>query len=165
VSLSPTQKSRVREEIADYCAMAESYENRWHYSQRRPYSGLGAAPQTFHVNDCSSYVALVFHWASRHAEVGLADPLGMHYSGWGYTGSALEYLDAHKAPKDKYRIGDIAIYGSTYNTVHMTVCRRPGTGRTAVWSSFGREAGPEGRTDVHYHPSPLVGVYRHPALL
>ena len=164
MSLTPTQKLHFREEIADYCALAEAYESRWHYSQRRPYTGLGSAPQTWHTDDCSSYCALVFWWAAHHVQVSAADPLGMHYSGWGYTGSALAYLDDHHAPKDKYLIGDMAIFGSTWNTVHMMVCRRPGTGNTAVWSSHGSEGGPAPR-QLHYHPSPLVGVYRHPALL
>ena len=165
MALSPTAKLRFREEIADYCAMAEAYEQRWAYSQRRPYTGLGVPPQSWHTDDCSSYCALVFWWAGHHSGHPVADPLGMHYSGWGYTGSAYGFLNDHKAPIDKYRIGDMAIYGSQWNTVHMTVCRRPGTGKTAVWSSHGHTAGPEGVTDVHYHSSPLLGVYRHPALL
>lgn len=162
--LSPTDKRQFREELADFCSLAESYEQRWHYSQRRPYTGLGAAPQTWHTDDCSSYVALIYYWAMHHTQVVVSDPLGMKYSGWGYTGSAIAYLDDHKAPKDKYRIGDVAIYGTPSNTVHMTVCRKSGTATSAVWSSHGSEGGPAPR-ELHYHPSPLVGVYRHPALL
>jgi len=165
VALSPNAKLKFREQIADFCAMAEAYESRWHYSQRRPYSGLGVAPQSWHTNDCSSYCDLVFWWAGHYSKHPVAAPLGYHYSGYGFTGSAYNFLKAHTAPVDKYRIGDMAIYGSTSTTVHMMVCRKEGTGRTAVWSSFGREAGPEARTDVNYHPSPLVGVFRHPALL
>ena len=165
MSLTPTAKLRFREELVDFCATAESYERRWSYSQRRPYTGLGVAPSSWHTDDCSSYVALVFWWAGHHTGHPVADPLGMHYSGWGYTGSAIEFLDDHKAPVGKYRIGDIAIYGSSrWNTVHMTVCRKEGTADTAVWSSHGSEGGPDARK-LNYHPSPLVGVYRHPALL
>ncbi len=59
----------------------------------------------------------------------------------------------------------MAIYGHASDTVHMTVCRKAGTGQSAIWSSFGQEAGPEARQPVSYHPSPLLGVFRHPALL
>jgi len=163
--LSPSAKLAFRKELAAYCRTAEQYEERWHYSQRRPYTGLGTAPSTWHTDDCSSYVALTFWWAGHHTGHPVSDPLGMHYSGWGFTGSALDFLDAHQAPEDKYRVGDIAIYGTRSDTVHMTVCRMAGTGTTAIWSSHGQEAGPEPRRDVHYHPKPLVGVYRHPALL
>ena len=163
--LDPNAKKAFRAELATYLRTAEQYDYNWHYAQTRPYTGLGAAPQTFHTDDCSSYCALSFWWAGHHTGHPVADPLNWHYSGYGNTQSAYEYLKAHHAPKDKYRIGDMAIYGSASNTVHMMVCRKAGTGQTAVWSSFGREAGPEARDDIHYHPSALLGVYRHPALL
>lgn len=162
---TPTTKLHFREEIADFCAMAEAYEARWHYSQRRPYTGLGVAPQSYHLNDCSSYVALVFWWAGHHTGHAAADPLNYHYSGYGFTGSAYEFLHPHHAPAGKYLIGDVAIYGSSaWNTVHMVVCRRPGSDSTAIWSSHGSEGGPAA-VKLHYHPYPVVGVFRHPALL
>jgi len=163
--LDPNAKKAFRNELAAFCRTAEQYDYNWHYSQFRPYRGLGAAPQTYHTDDCSSYCALAFWWAGHHTGHPVADPLAWHYSGYGNTQSAYNYLKAHNAPEDKYRVGDMAIYGTTWNTVHMMVCRKAGTGANAVWSSFGREAGPEGRTNIHYHPSPLVGIYRHPALL
>lgn len=163
--LAPTAKLEFRKELAAFCLQAEKYEARWHYSQRRPYTGLGDAPQTWHTDDCSSYCALVFWWAGHHTGHAVADPLGEHYSGWGYTGTALAFLQTHHAPLDKYRVGDLAIFGTPSDTVHMMVCRKDGTGDTAVWSSHGSEGGPKAITNVHYHPSPLLGVYRHPALL
>lgn len=163
--LTPTQKKAFRDEIVSYTKLAEQYESRWSYSQNRPYTGLGKAPQTFHVDDCSSYCALVFYWAMHHTGVVVSDPLGMKYSGYGNTQSAYNYLKVHKAPVDKYRIGDMAIYGTTSKTVHMTVCRKAGTAATAIWSSFGQQAGPEARQPLSYHPAAVVGVYRHPALL
>jgi hypothetical protein len=161
--LTPTQKKRFREEIVSFTKLAEQYEERWSYTQDRPYSGLGAAPQTWHHDDCSSYCALVFYWAMKHTGVKASDPLDYHYSGYGNTQSAIDYLDAHNAPKDKYRVGDMAIYGSRSNTKHMTICRKSGTGASAIWSSFGQQAGPEPHP-LHYR-NDLVGVYRHPALL
>jgi hypothetical protein len=163
MALSPDQKKAFRLELAAFCKLAEQYESRWHYTQRRPYTGLGAAPQTWHYDDCSSYVALCFWWAAHHTGVGVADPLAEHWSGYGNTGTSYAYLKAHHAPPDKYRIGDVVLYGSAYDTKHTTVCRKAGTDETAVWSSFGREAGPEPH-GLHYR-SDLVGVYRHPALL
>lgn len=165
MALTPTAKLRFREELAHFCVLAEQYESRWSYSQRRPYTGLGAAPTTWHTDDCSSYCALAFYWAGHHTGHPVADPLGYHYGGYGNTQSSYEFLKAHRAPKDKYRIGDMAIYGPSWDTVHMMVCRKAGTGKSAVWSSHGHTAGPEARTDIHYHPEPLLGVFRHPALL
>lgn len=166
--LSPNLKRDVRNEIADFCSLAESYEARWAYDKARPYSGLGAAPQTFHRDDCSSYVALVFYWAAKHAKVFLHDPLNEGYNGWGNTETALAYLEAHKAPKEKLRIGDIAIYGWRGNLAsqHMVVCRRSGTSKTAVFSSHGEQSGPEPRVGLAYPGGhkPTIGVYRHPAL-
>jgi hypothetical protein len=57
----------------------------------------------------------------------------------------------------------MAFYGSRSNTHHMTVCRKAGTGASAIFSSFGQQAGPL-PTALHYR-NDLVGVYRHPALL
>ncbi len=161
--LTPNEKKEFRAEIVSYTKLAEQYESRWHYTQARPYTGLGKAPQTFHQDDCSSYCALVFYWAAHHTATSVSDPLNYHYSGYGNTQSAYEYLRAHTAPKDKYRIGDMALYGFPANTEHMTVCRVAGTGASSKWSSFGQEAGPL-VTTLHYRPD-LIGVYRHPALL
>jgi len=165
VALSPNAKLAFRKQLADFCLDAERYASRWRYSQRRPYSGIGAAPQTWHTNDCSSYSALCYWWAGHYSKHPVADCLGWHYSGYGNTQSAYLYLKPHRAPVDRYRIGDMAIYGSVWDTVHMMICRKEGTENSAVWSSFGRDAGPEARSGIHYHPSPLVGVFRHPALL
>src|SRR5262245_3613371 len=98
MSLSPNQKKDFRKELAAFCYAAEVNQARWHYSQKRPYTGLGNAPQTWHLDDCSSYVALSFYWAMHHTGVKVADPLDYHYSGYGNTQSAIGYLDAHKAP-------------------------------------------------------------------
>lgn len=92
------------------------------------------------------------------------DPLNQHYSGWGYTGTSIDYLDAHPIGNDRYFVGDLAFYGTSHsNTTHMTVCRKGGTRETALWSSHGTEAGPYA-VKLHYRGD-LVGVYRHPALL
>jgi hypothetical protein len=161
--LSPTDKKNFRFEITRFCLVAEKYEARWSYTQQRPFTGLGAPPSGWHHDDCSSYCSLAFYWAGHMSGHGIADPLDEHYSGWGNTGTALAYLDAHKAPLDKYRIGDMAIYGTASNTKHMVVCRKAGDRDSSIWSSFGEESGPEPHS-LHYR-SDFVGAYRHPALL
>ena len=160
--MTPAQKTAFKEEIEHFCKLAEQYETRWHYTQRRPYTGLGTAPQTFHSDDCSSYVALVFYWAAKHTGVGAHDPLNFNYSGYGNTQSAVEWLDEYAINPKNYRRGDIAIYGTRSRTKHMTVCRGYGSPAKSVWSSFGQEAGPQ-KVTLHYRTD-LVGTYRHPAL-
>ena len=162
-------KKAVRDEMIAFCNLAEKYESRWSYSQNRPFKGFGAAPQTWHVDDCSAYCSLVFYWAMHHVRAApMTDPLNYHYSGWGNTGTAYAYLKKHKIPNDnKFYVGDMAIFWnpSENRTVHMMICKKNGVEGTAKWSSFGSQAGPSERTSIYYHPSPLLGVYRHEALL
>ena len=171
-ALTPTQKSAVRREIADFCVRAENARLKWNYAQNRPYWGIGFAPESHHVDDCSAYVALVFNWAMHHTGIYLADPLNERYSGWGYTGTQYDFLRAHPAPVDKYLIGDMAIFGTPSNTVHTSICRKAGTSKTAIFSSNGHESwiftqdAPEPTSlDAEMFSQHLVGVYRHPALL
>jgi hypothetical protein len=104
-------------------------------------------------------VSIAFYKAARNAGVRVDDPLGYHYSGWGNTGSCYTEMKKYPAPKDKYRIGDVALYLKTGGFGdHMTVCTKAGTGTTSTWSSFGTEAGPDERS-LHYR-SDLTGVYR-----
>ena len=157
--LTPTQKKNFRDQLRRFCLVAQKYDNLWHYTQQRPYTGLGSPASDTHYNDCSSYVAIAFYKASRNSGTRVDDPLGYHYSGWGNTGSCYSEMKQYSAPKDKYRIGDVALYlGSGGPGDHMTVCIKAGTGATSVWSSFGSEAGPDER-QLHYR-SDLSGVYR-----
>lgn len=161
--LAPNAKKEFREQLRRFCLVAQKYEERWHYTQARPYTGIGAPASYTHHNDCSSYVALAFYRAGSNSGHPVSDPLGYHYTGWGNTGSAYTYLNEFEAPKDKYRIGDVALYlkGSAAHH-HMTVCIKAGDSETAVFSSFGTESGPEER-ELNYRLD-LTGVYRHPAL-
>lgn len=162
--LSPTDKKALRAQIVRFCLVAEKYEARWHYSQARPFTGLGTPPAYTHHNDCSSYVCLAFFWSAHMAEVPAADPLGADYSATGNTDSAYAFLRAHPAPHDRYRVGDIALYlERSYEHHHATICRGAGTTETSKWSSFGEESGPEFAA-LDYR-NDLTGVYRHPALL
>lgn len=162
--LPPNEKKALRQQITRFCLVAEKYEARWHYTQARPYTGLGVPPAYTHHNDCSSYVCLTFFWAAHMAQVPAEDPSGYHYSGGGNTDTIFNFLRAHRAPVDRYRVGDIALYlERSYEYHHAIVCRRAGTGDTSEWSSFGQEAGPQ-PASLHYR-SDLTNVYRHPALI
>lgn len=157
--LSPTAKKKFREQLRRFCLVAQKYEERWHYSQARPYTGLGAPASDTHYNDCSSYVAIAFYKAGRNSGAKVDDPLGFHYTGWGNTGTCYTEMKRYPAPKGKYRIGDVALYlASGGPPDHMTVCIKAGDAQTSVWSSFGQEAGPDERT-LHYR-SDLTGVFR-----
>jgi hypothetical protein len=166
MTLGPNKKLALRNAIADFCSNAEAVEWKWSYTQQRPYSGIGLGPERLHHNDCSSYVALSFNWAMHEAGVYVADPLGYRYSGYGNTGTQLVWLEKNgsAAPVGKYLIGDMAIWGhSKSNTTHTAICRKRGTAETAIWSSHGNEGGPQ-PVKLGYHPHPLIGVWRHPAL-
>lgn len=162
---TPTVKKLIRAAIAAFCYCAELHEWLWHYTQARPFQGFGRKCDEPHAGDCSSYISLVFNFAMHKVGAYLADPLGFNYSGWGWTGSLITWLIRYgsRAPVGKYLVGDIAIYGeSSARTEHTTVCRKAGTTATAIFSSFGKEAGPV-RTKLHYRPD-LIGVWRHPGL-
>jgi hypothetical protein len=159
VPLSPTEKKQFRDQLRRFCLVAQKYDHLWHYTQQRPYTGLGSPASDTHYNDCSSYVAIAFYKAGRNSGAPVDDPLGYRFTGWGNTGSCYTAMKKYPAPKDKYRVGDVALYldaGSFGD--HMTVCIKAGTGTTSVWSSFGTEAGPDERS-LHYRPD-LTGVYR-----
>ena len=154
--------------MTDFCKRAEANQWHWHYSQQRPFHGFGVKPEYQHVNDCSGYVGLVFNWAMHQAGTYMADPLGYHYNGYGYTGSMVEWLNSHGrkvVEANGYLVGDIAINGHSYSsTNHTFICKKAGSAKTSLWSSHGNENAPD-QVTLHYHPTPLVGVWRHPALL
>lgn len=142
----PSNAERIETAIADFCTRAERNEGQWHYTQRRPFSGLGVVPEREHWNDCSSYAILAYYWASTQTGLRIPDPSGYAYRGWGNTG---DNLDGHPRVSSPFRVGDLAHYEG-----HVTICRRAGTATSAVWSSFGQERGPY---DVNLH-------YRHDLL-
>ncbi len=168
MALTPTKKQAVRTAITDYCVRAEKNQRAWHYTQARPFHYVQNPAISNVAADCSGYVSMAFHAAMIATKVFIDDPLGQHYSGWGYTGTELEWLRTHGknvTTGQKYFVGDMVIYGhSASNTVHTSICRTAGTDKTAVFSSNGNENAPQ-PTNIHYHPDPIVGVWRHPALL
>lgn len=132
-----SDERRIRDAISDFCQRAETYEDVWHYTQKRPYTGLGVVPEKTHENDCSSYVIIAYYWAKQVTGLKVKDPSGYAYSGYGNT---WDDLDGHpRVTSGNYLVGDLAHYDG-----HVTICRKPGNADTAVWSSFGTEFGPDG---------------------
>lgn len=140
----------VRAAIAMFCVKAEQSEVKWSYSQRRPYTGVGLPPEQAHVNDCSSYVILAYHWAKTQTGVNVPDPSHYSYNGYGNT---WDNLDGHPRVTSPYQVGDLAHYDG-----HVTICRKSGTSTTAVWSSMGSNAGP--RTEALYYRDDFLFVVR-----
>lgn len=170
MALTPTAKKKVRAAMVVYCERAEQYRMNRGYSQRRPGLGYGLSAKAIQIDDCSLFVSKVYYKAGQIVEVHLTDPLYYHYSGYGNTESMQTYL-THRAPLDKYLIGDIALWGrNDWDTTHTAVCRKAGTRRTAIFTSHGHQSwrfsddAPEPLRIVDF-PEHLIGVYRHPALL
>lgn len=131
------EERKIREAITDFCIRAEINESRWHYTQQRPYQGLGDAPEETHEGDCSSYVIMAYYWAKQVTGLKVPDPSGYSYSGYGNT---WDDLDGHeRVTSGNYLVGDLAHYDG-----HVTICRKAGNADRAVWSSFGSEIGPDG---------------------
>jgi hypothetical protein len=153
---SPAGKiAKVRAAISDFCERSEAVEELWHYTQRRPFTGLGLAPERNHENDCSSYVILAYYWARQVTGILVPDPSKYRYSGYGNT---WDDLDGHpRVITGNYLVGDLANYDG-----HVTVCRKAGNATSSVWSSFGQESGPEATT--LYYRGDLRYVSRPPLL-
>ena len=126
----------------------------WHYTQRRPFSGIGDAPERTHYGDCSSYCVLVYYWAKSQG-FAVPDPSGYNYAGYGNT---WDDLDGHGRVNSPYQVGDLAHYEG-----HVSICRKPGTIAEAIFSSFGSERGPH-PTNRDYRQSDFRFVVRPPLL-
>jgi hypothetical protein len=165
LSLSPTEKKKVRAHITKYCQTAELNQWRWHYSQQRPFRYVNDPASSYVVGDCSAYVSIVYHDCMHDLGIYIADPLGMKYTGWGYTGTLEHFLRANGkrvVEANGYLVGDIARWGEGSHA-HTAVCRKAGSAKVAVWSSFGSESGP--KPVLLGYRSDLVGVWRHPGLV
>ncbi len=127
----------IRAAMSDFMLRAQTNEGRWHYSQRRPATGFGVAPELEHWNDCSSYAILIYHWARERTGILIPDPSGYGYGGFGNT---WDDLDGHPRVAGSYLVGDFAHYDG-----HMMICRKAGDSNASIWSSFGQESGPEAR--------------------
>lgn len=169
MSLTPTQKKKIRAAITDYCIRAEAARLNRGYSQRRPGLGYGLEPEHVQIDDCSMFDSKVIYWAGHKTKILLPDPLGYGFSGYGNTETMQEHLK-HAAPIDKYLVGDIALWGpNSWDTHHTAICRKAGTRKTAIFTSHGHQSSrfsadaPEPVTLATF-PQHLIGVYRLPEL-
>lgn len=150
-----SNERRIREAMTDFFLRAEANEEVWHYTQRRPYTGLGVEPEKTHENDCSSYAILGYYWARKVTGLRVPDPSGYGYGGYGNT---WDDLDGHpRVTSGNYFVGDLAHYDG-----HVTICRKSGDATSSVWSSFGSEFGPDGLN--LYYRGDFIKVVRPPLL-
>lgn len=164
-ALTPNEKRAARRLIRKFLEQSELNRSKIHYTQARPFKAY-VYPDVGYRGDCSSYVTQAFAYAEDILDgVPLHDPNGrVEYDGYGFTGTLLATNHGHRVPLDrKFYVGDLAIFGSYWNTKHVTVCRRNGYEADAVFSSHGSDAGPL-PTRLRYRPD-LVGVYRPVSLL
>lgn len=142
----------VRAAIAEFCRLAEANEPAWHYSQYRPVD-VSCDPSASYLRyDCSSYVLTAYHYAKRKTGLDVPDPAKQGWTGYGNTDY---HEDDHPRVSAPYKVGDLAHYNG-----HVTICRKAGDARTAVFSSHGQEAGPH-PCSLHYR-SDLRFVVRPP---
>jgi len=147
---------KIRAAMTDFCNRAEAHESLWHYTQSRPFRGLGLDPEATHFGDCSGYVIMVYYWARQETGLNVTDPSGYRYSGYGNTG---DNLDGHtRVTSGNYVVGDLAHYDG-----HVTICKKAGSADTSEWSSFGSEAGPV-QENLFYRPD-FIKVVRPPIMV
>lgn len=164
MSLTPTQKKKVRTSISVYCGAAVQNEPRIHYSQQRPFPYIDHIGEGFHTLDCSGFVGNCFWNAMHDTAIYLHDVCDYRYTGIGNTSSIESYLRAHgkRISGQPILVGDVVRWGQGLHA-HTAICSTKGTESTAWFTSHGREGGPV-KVRLHYRDD-LVGVWRHPALL
>jgi hypothetical protein len=141
-----------RVKLTEYCLRAEVNENAWHYVQYRPVD-VSVEPNASYVRaDCSSFVIMAYYWAAQKSGLQVPDPAKQGWSGYGNTE---EHENDHPRVSEPFKVGDLAHYPG-----HVTLCRRPGTATSAVFTSHGTEAGPI-PTQIHYR-SDFLYVVRPP---
>jgi hypothetical protein len=150
----PANADDVRAAIADFCKRSIAAAGPWHYQQQRPMQYLGVSPDATHYSDCSEHATETYYWAKKVTGVAVPDPNHSGYNGYGYTGTLVDNPRV-SAP---YKVGDMAIYGSsTGATEHVCTCYIGGDAKASVWCSHGSEAAPYA-VDLHYRNDLLCVV-------
>lgn len=121
-----------------------SKEPHIHYAQVRPMQTVHWTEQQMEklldrggyiTMDCSEAVTCLCKWA------GLKDPNGMHYNGYGFTGTLLSHLPHYRDPRVA-QTGALVVYGpASGHHVSMVLTPDPKNGNPLLWS-HGREGGP-----------------------
>lgn len=161
MSLSPTQKKKIRASITNYCNQAVANEPRIHYSQARPFPFVDVIGSGWHTLDCSGFVVNTYWNAGHDLKVYIADPSGMRMSGWGNTWTMETWLRRHGkrvVEANGYLVGDIVMYDG-----HTAICSKAGSATASEWTSHGSEGGPR-IVRLRYRDDINI-VARHPALL
>lgn len=154
--LTPAQRKETRTLIRNYLIKAEANKDDIHYSQMRP--TMVAPPGADFYTDCSGLVINAYHWADLWTKFLVKDPAGYGYTGIGNTGSILATNRKRRVPLDrKFFVGDMALFGTWWKTVHVIICKKNGDRHTSEWTSHGQEAGPY-EVDLFYRGTPLCVV-------
>lgn len=120
-----------------YCLYAYSNREYMHYTQdSRRMTDMAPPPNVPNDTDCSGFSTWIYK------SVGLPDPNGMGYNGYGYTGTQIE--NGHAVPLSALKVLDLIFYGSPVGHVAVYI----GGGRVC---SFGSEPGPY-ILDTYYRP-------------
>jgi hypothetical protein len=155
----------VERAITDYLVDSIRAASKWHYSQSRAMSNFGVDPSKTQTADCSGQSTSVYFWARTKTGLAVPDPNRFYpgfggFNGYGWTGS----LQAAPRVSSPYKIGDLAIYGTSLpnGTSHVCTCYEAGDASSSEWCSNGSEDAPYA-VELHYR-SDLLCVVR-PKLL
>lgn len=117
------------------------HEPQIHYAQVRPMRTVHLREAQLHAllgagrsitMDCSEAVTCLCRWAGLH------DPNGLHYDGYGYTGTLLDHLHHYSDPH-RAEVGALAVFGPGSGD-HVAMVMEPGAD-PLLWS-HGSEGGP-----------------------
>lgn len=137
----PPAREIVKDAIADYWQECVRHASAWHYSQQRPGTSIGKPPTGGGWDDCSFKIIAAHGWVRMETGIHVPDPSGYGFAGYGNSQSLYEH-NKGRTVGGSYEVGDIAVYGPSYRTRHVTQCIDPGTASDAVWGSNGSEAAP-----------------------
>jgi hypothetical protein len=154
-----TPEDKVRDSITEYLQRCE--DNRWsiHYLQQRPCRSFGRIPESGYSGDCSELAIAAYYWARQHSGVHVPDPSGYSFTGYGNSDTLYQFNRSRKVGMQSgFLVGDIAIYGPSYRTKHVTICKRAGDLSSAHFTSHGSEVGPYPSTLLYR--SDLLAVVR-----
>src|SRR5262245_46754403 len=96
-SSNPPPASGGAAALTDYCKRSIACEPKIHYSQARPMTHLGVAPEEGFTADCSGHSTSSYYWADW------PDPNKCAYNGSGWTGTL---VSNPKVSGASYQVGD-----------------------------------------------------------
>lgn len=151
---------RVREALREWLLATVDAADKWHYTQNRPGSYntfVETDPRDGGQGDCSLHPLFGAYWVRNKTGIKVPDPMGRGFDRWGNSDTLLDMWAHAPVRSGNYEIGDIAIYGPSWKTKHVTQCSERGRAGEAEFTSHGSEAGPY-QTRVYYRDDLLVVV-------